>query len=137
MITFVFWNFLSYRLLYFDGCAMCRLVASHNIASCSVVFLFIEYSSTFWITTAPPSSALIINMSVLLESSPKAACFSLDVRLFLVALSSLKMLHWHHYWLLITVWWLELGAQWDFCSTVFFRDLRNFRCFPSVPSNIL
>ena len=113
MITFVFWNFLSYRLLYFDGCAMCRLVASHNIASCSVVFLFIEYSSTFWITTAPPSSALIINMSVLLESSPKAACFSLDVRLFLVALSSLKMLHWHHYWLLKTVWWLDLGSQWD------------------------
>ena len=113
MITFVFWNFLSYRLLYFDGCAMCRLVASHNIASCSVVFIFIEYSSTFWITTAPPSSALIINMSVLLESSPKAACFSLDVRLFLVALSSLKMLHWHHYWLLKTVWWLDLGSQWD------------------------
>ena len=113
MITFVFWNFLSYRLLYFDGCAMCRLVASHNIASCSVVFLFIEYSSTFWITTAPPSSALIINMSVLLESSPQAACFSLDVRLFLVALSSLKMLHWHHYWLLKTVWWLDLGSQWD------------------------
>ena len=134
MITFfVFWNFLSYSLLYFDGCAMCRLVATYNIASCSVVFLFIEHSSTFWITIAPPSSALIINMSVLLESSSKAACFSLDVRLFLVALSSLKMLHWHHYWLLKTVWWLELGSQLNFCSTAFFRDLCNLRCFPSVP----
>ena len=69
---------------------MCRLVATHNIAPCSVVFPFIEHSSTFWIMIAPPSSALIINISVLLESSPKA-CFSLDVRLFLVALSNASL----------------------------------------------
>ena len=71
---------------------MCRLEATHNIVSCSVVFQFIEYIFRFWIMIAPISSALIINMSVLLESSPKA-CFSLDVRLFLVSLSSLKMCH--------------------------------------------